>query len=200
MSHTRTRPVAASASMCATSHSPGMGSTLNSSSGATASQLAHVLARRDDEAQRRRLAADDLAERRARLPQGEIEGRALERPAAVVARGGHAGLAGEQRPAVEVLRERRHGVGARQLERLRRGQQVVVGRRVADVLAAPLVAAAAHHDRRRDALEAAATPSATCARRRRRRSARAAARCGQRFPWASCYAAPPGRAATRPEA
>ena len=52
-------------------------------------------------------------------------------------------------------RERRDRVGAREAERAGRGQQVVVGRRVADVLAAPLVAAAAHHDRGRDALEPA---------------------------------------------
>ena len=56
---------------------------------------------------------------------------------------------------VELLRERGDRVRAREPERLGRGKQVVVRRRVADVLAAPLVAAAAHHDRGRDALEAA---------------------------------------------
>ena len=52
--------------------------------------VAQVVPRRDDEAQRRPLASDDLAQRRARLAQREIERRALEGPAAVVARRVHA--------------------------------------------------------------------------------------------------------------
>ena len=65
------------------------------------------------------------------------------------------GSPGEQRAPVEVTRERGDRVRAAKLERLGSGQQIVVGGRVADVLAAALVAAAAHHDRGRDALESA---------------------------------------------
>ena len=116
---------------------------------------ADVLARRDDEAQRRRLAPDDLAERAARLAQREIEQRALEGPAPVVARSRHARLRREQLAAVQHLRRARDRVRAAEAERGRLGEEVVIRRRVADVLAAALVPAAAHDDRRRDALEVA---------------------------------------------
>ena len=57
--------------------------------------------------------------------------------------------------AVELRRERGDRVRTGEAERLGRREQVVIRRRVADVLAASLVAAAAHHDRGRDALETA---------------------------------------------
>ena len=57
----------------------------------------------DDEVDRPRLAADGLAQREARLPEREVERRALVGPAPVVGEGGHPGALGEERQALEEL-------------------------------------------------------------------------------------------------
>ncbi len=93
------------------------------------------------------------------------------------------GIAREQLAAVELLRERRDRVGPGEAERVRapgtdRGpparsrcpRRVPRGRR-----------RASRSSSRR--ARSRSTPPATAARRRRRRSARAARRCGHRFPW-----------------
>jgi hypothetical protein len=110
---------------------------------------------RDDEVDRPRLAPEQVGERAAGLAQREVGGGRLERPAAVLDEGGHAGIgAVEEVEAVEMARERvdRPAAGERQH---RAG--VLLGLlqlgRVDDVLAEALLTAALEVDRRGQAVD-----------------------------------------------
>ena len=108
----------------------------------------------DDEVDGLRLAPHGLSQRRARLAQGEVERRALVRPAAVVEEGVHPRPGREERHAVEELREAVERVASGEREGRALGlQRLLILAGVGDVLADSFVAAAAQVDHRRAAHE-----------------------------------------------
>ena len=109
---------------------------------------------RDDERNGPRLSSERRAERASRLPEGEVERRALEAPASVVVVRVLGGLGVEEREGREVLRERVQRPRARERQvRPALLEPVVLLAVVRDVLADALLAPAEETNERRLAEE-----------------------------------------------